>query len=487
MKHITIIGAGLGGLVAGALLAKAQYRVTVLEQHNIVGGCATTFKRGDFTCEVGLHEMEGVYTNPSLKTIFTQLNVYDHVAFIKAPEFFQITTKGHSFVMPHGIQAAQEALLEAFPEEHKGLKRYFTLLEHIALKMEMLRTIRWYHYLSFPITFYSLLRYKDRTVTEVFNTLFSNERLKVILNANIQYYNDTPNSLSFLLHCIAQYSYFSGGGYFIKGGSGTLSDYLAHVITSHGGEVVTKASVYACSPHHIHYTHNKKHHLLHTDVIISNASPKDTYALFNLPYHETKEIADSLLTIYIGFSKNLKAEYGKRPYSHFYYDTLSSIEEFNAMLHSPIHKRGFVFVDYSQIDSGLAPLEKSFGVVCLTDFLSEWEGLDVQNYKAKKRALETAIIKRLEHDYPNLSQHIEYIETGTAKSVQRYIKTPKGTAYGYKPTPKQFFKRPTSQSTQISNLFFVGQWVVAGGFSPSIMSGQLCADAIQTQIKKGVI
>jgi len=55
-KTITIIGGGLGGLTSGALLAKDGHKVTLLEQHNIVGGCATTFKRkGGFTCEVGLH------------------------------------------------------------------------------------------------------------------------------------------------------------------------------------------------------------------------------------------------------------------------------------------------------------------------------------------------------------------------------------------------------------------------------------------------
>ena len=74
LKTITIIGGGLGGLTSGALLAQDGYKVTLLEQHNIVGGCATTFKRkGGFTCEVGLHEMDGVFTNPQIKKIFDKL------------------------------------------------------------------------------------------------------------------------------------------------------------------------------------------------------------------------------------------------------------------------------------------------------------------------------------------------------------------------------------------------------------------------------
>ena len=50
---IIIIGAGLGGLTAGATLAKEGKRVLVLEQHFAVGGCATTYRRKGVTFEVG--------------------------------------------------------------------------------------------------------------------------------------------------------------------------------------------------------------------------------------------------------------------------------------------------------------------------------------------------------------------------------------------------------------------------------------------------
>ena len=42
---IVVIGAGLGGLVSAAYLAKHGFPVTLLEQHSLPGGYATSFDR----------------------------------------------------------------------------------------------------------------------------------------------------------------------------------------------------------------------------------------------------------------------------------------------------------------------------------------------------------------------------------------------------------------------------------------------------------
>ena len=77
MKYdIIIIGAGLGGLTAGAKLAREGKKVLLIEQHNKPGGCATTFKRGDFTLEVGLHEMDGPSPGDMKSRIFNELDVF---------------------------------------------------------------------------------------------------------------------------------------------------------------------------------------------------------------------------------------------------------------------------------------------------------------------------------------------------------------------------------------------------------------------------
>ena len=38
-----VIGSGIGGLSAAALLSKVGQRVLVLEQHDVAGGCTHTF------------------------------------------------------------------------------------------------------------------------------------------------------------------------------------------------------------------------------------------------------------------------------------------------------------------------------------------------------------------------------------------------------------------------------------------------------------
>lgn len=195
-------------------------------------------------------------------------------------------------------------------------------------------------------------------------------------------------------------------------------------------------------------------------------------------YKETKEYGTSLLTIYLGFSKNLKSIYGKRAYSTFLFKDIKTLDELDKKMRDNILNRGFVFVDYSQINSNLAKNGKSFGAIVTTSSIDEWDGLNVIEYKNKKEKVLNHYINELEKEYPNIKDYIEYFDVATPKTIKRYIKTPNGTPYGYAPTNREFFKIPKVKSKKIKNLYFVGQWVFCGGFSPSINSAKLVYDEI---------
>jgi len=61
MTQVIVIGAGVGGLTAAALLAKRGLKVTVLEAHIYPGGCAGTFYHQGFQFEAGATLAGGFY------------------------------------------------------------------------------------------------------------------------------------------------------------------------------------------------------------------------------------------------------------------------------------------------------------------------------------------------------------------------------------------------------------------------------------------
>ncbi len=480
-NKVAIIGTGLGGLSAGALLAQDGYDVTIIEQHDRVGGCATVFQRGEFTCEVGLHEMDGLYSDPIKKKVFEKLGIYERLTFLRPKEFYRLKTDSIDFVMPHSFESACQKLVDTFPNDVDAIRKYFALIKKIANGFTRLTEPKWSDLLSLPFWIFPILRYKNSSVQTMMDTLFgSNEALKLILNANIGYYHDNSTELSFLMHAVAQYSYFDGGGWFIQGGSQRLSDTFADIIKQNGGAVLLKSDVTRIEPNKLFYKHKRKTKTLEFDILISNISPMQTYAMANIAYTPTKTFSPmSFFCIYLGFDTDLKTTYPNQAYSTFYLDDIDSLHSYNATADTALEKRGFVFVDYSQIDSRLAPQGKSFGVIVTSDYLHEWEDLDKQAYKEKKQRIKEVLIDRLEEKLPGIKQHIIYSEAATAKTTKRYIKTPNGTAYGFAPTVKQFFQPPQIRSKKMPHLFFVGQWVIGGGFSPTIDSGFLAYEAIK--------
>jgi len=216
------------------------------------------------------------------------------------------------------------------------------------------------------------------------------------------------------------------------------------------------------------------------DIIANNSVP--VVANEMLPEEFGKRVADqvsdirpgaSLLTLYLGFKKSLK-DIGSKYYSYFLYDesvkTQSDILKNNK---GSLENRSFTFVDYSQVDSELAPSGKSVGAVCCIDYPEYWENLTKEEYRQKKEEVAQIFINKLDKIIPGLKEQIDYYEVGTAKTVGRYILTPQSAVYGYAQTP-EYFMKPKLET--IENLHFASAWTkIGGGFSGAIYSGYMCA------------
>ena len=59
-ESVLVIGGGIAGLTAAALLAYEGIPVTLLESHHQPGGCAGTFRRGSYVFDVGATQVAGM-------------------------------------------------------------------------------------------------------------------------------------------------------------------------------------------------------------------------------------------------------------------------------------------------------------------------------------------------------------------------------------------------------------------------------------------
>ncbi|MEY2645604.1 MAG: desaturase CrtD [Cyanobacteriota bacterium] len=67
---VAVVGAGIAGLTAAALLAAEGLEVVLLEAHSQSGGCAGTFRRGPYTFDVGATQVAGFEPGGSHARLF---------------------------------------------------------------------------------------------------------------------------------------------------------------------------------------------------------------------------------------------------------------------------------------------------------------------------------------------------------------------------------------------------------------------------------
>ncbi len=72
---VAVVGAGIAGLTAASLLARAGQRVELLEAHHQSGGCAGTFRRGPYVFDVGATQVAGLEAGGIHQRLFRHLNV----------------------------------------------------------------------------------------------------------------------------------------------------------------------------------------------------------------------------------------------------------------------------------------------------------------------------------------------------------------------------------------------------------------------------
>ncbi len=484
---VVVIGSGIGGLTAAALLAKRGLKVAVFEQHFLAGGFCTSWERGvrppsgspqvggnkggerlTYIFDAGVHDVSGLGERGAIRNVMRQLDIEEEVDWRRMDhEYF---FNGTHLRVPRDAKLFAAKLGEIFPSESDSVKSFFEEIESIYREMyadiektggvpTSPRTVE--EMMAYPAAHPHSFKWMERPFGEMLDTYFKDARLKEFLSALTGYLTDDPNQLT--VGAMAPiFGYYFDGGYYPGGGSQKFADALVNAIEANSGKVHLRTPVKRIVMENgravgIELDNGKIHR---AKAIVSNADLKRTFLDLvgrgHLPGKFARKIEEakpstSAFMVFLGVDFMPDIE------------SIGMVDEIGVMIPS-------------KVDPTLAP--RGHAAVTLIKLISQNEaaGWDrkAKGYNQRKRAYADEMIAAAEKAIPDLSRHIVYRQEASPRTFERYAWTTAGSIYG----PAWDSHHPPLKSP-VPNLYLAGSSVFPGpGVEAVVISGALAADAI---------
>ena len=455
-NRVIIIGAGLGGLECGYILAKNGMQVTVLEREAQVGGCLQTFRRGAALFDTGFHYVGALGEGESLHTLFRYFNLLD-LPWIKLDTecFDEVVIGEQTFRFANGHQPFMETMAAYFPREREGLKKYTDFLKNVG--DHIFDSFKPQHDGTFTDSLFARSAYEylcEIIKDPLLRKVLSGTSLKMELNAP-----------TLPLYTFAQINdSFIRSSWRLRGGGSQITEKLVEGIRAMGGEVKTKAAVTYMKEEDgriVGVSINDEDYM-ETDWVISSAHPAYTVSLVG----ESKKMRRiyrnriaNLDNTFGMFTANIRLKPGMLPYlNRNIYVHRSEADLWNVKTQNTES----VLVNYS------VPEEYSSTAVNI-DLLSPMSWQEVEkwanypvgrrgdDYVAYKEEKTEECIKLVEKRIPGLRGAVDKIFTSSPLSYHSYIASAEGCAYGIRKDYNNPMYTVLTPRTPIPNLLQTGQ------------------------------
>ena len=455
-KYVVIIGAGLGGLECGYILAKNGMKVTVLEREAQVGGCLQTFRRGTALFDTGFHYVGALDEGEALHTLFSYFDLMN-LPWKKLDEdcFDEVVIGENSFAFANKHQRFYERMSSRFPKEREGLKKYVDFLKQVG--DHIFDSFKGKDDGTFTNSLFASSAYEflNETVKDpLLRTVLSGTSLKMELNAP-----------TLPLYTFAQINdSFIRSAWRLKGGGMQIADKLVEDILRMGGEVKTRANVTSIHEENgkvVGVTINEEDYM-EADWVISSVHPAYTVSLVGDSQKIRRVYRNRIANLdntFGMFTANIRLKPGMLPY-----------ENKNIYIHRP--DADLWRVDTLNTESVLVnfsvPEEYSSTAVNI-DLLSpmswheveKWANYPVgrrgDDYVAYKEAKAEECIRLVEKRLPYLRGAIDKVFTSSPLSYYSYVASAEGCAYGIRKDYNKPMFTVLTPKTPIPNLLQTGQ------------------------------
>jgi len=502
---VVVIGAGLGGLTCGGLLAREGYSVLVVDQRPVPGGVCHSYQRQAFTVDIGPHLLSGCGVGWPVHRVLSALGVEDEVEFLPVDPLARTVFPGYEGLLPPNFEELVDRLAERFPEERPRMLMLFReMLQMYAEIDDLPTTFGLWDYLKVPVTHPIFIKYPNKTFSAMMDDFLLDDELKAIIAGLWVYFGLPPSQISAVFWTVVMMSYFLGGGFYPKGGIGRLSEALVKGLEKQGGEFLPSTRAERVVVRNSRVTGVeladmgfrwladgrlspqadrtlRKTFAIAADTVVSNADARLTMErLVGREYLPARYMAElramkpslSLIKIALGVE-------GPVPDALAYHDTvLFDTYDMDAVyrrMHADLPDAPCDITIPSVTDPGVAPSN------CHCVYLWNYAPYDAAD---DWRTVEGQVADRMiawteRRHWPDLSRRLVFRDVMTPWTLRQYTLSTQGAPYGWTFTPSQIgFNRPQPR-TPIRNLFLAGHWTTPGaGVAGVVLSGERTAEIV---------
>jgi all-trans-retinol 13,14-reductase len=488
-----VIGSGLGGLCCGAYLSKFGIPVTVVEQHDIPGGYATSFDRGrgKFVFEVSLHGTS-INNNPAAR-ILKNLGILEELQLVELPEIYRLRGQNLDILVPRRDPEAYIRLLaQYFPSEEKGIRGFVEEMVGIADEANKLHIKEGKFFKPFfPIQYSRMWNVRKKTLADLLNDYVKNTALQNTLASLWGYYGLPPSKLSGFYYAVATGDYLRNGSYYIKPRSQDLSNALAKAIETQGGKVLLGTSVekILVKNRGVEGVAISGGKVLPARAVVSNASVLDTFKKMlpqeTVPSDYLKKLEEyhpsvSSFIVWLGLNQELRGKI--KGYTIHVSSGHGSEADYQSFLKGEVDRGSFAVTIYDNLFEGYSRPGKSTLMLLFLTGYEPWRKFE-NDYKAglkkayqeEKERWTNILIHRAEKEViPGLSSMIEVKESATPLTNWRFTRNREGAIYGFEQSMNNAFMNRLSNRTPIKGLYLASAWGnPGGGFSGVLRGGEM--------------
>jgi len=504
---VVIIGAGNGGLIAAAELARRNAKILLLEQHNLPGGFASSFVRGRFEFETSLHELYDYGSSSDKGGTRRLLERYElDSEFVAVPEAYRLILtdpdESMDVVMPFGIDSYLDTIEKEVPGSRESIRKFFDLAEDINRATNYIGQTKGHPDQNVLLKEHSnFLKTTAYSVEDVQNALNIPEKARSILNAYWVYLGVPMSRLNFTIFVSMVYGYILKGAYIPKLRSHDYTTALDTRIRELGGKIEYNTTVEKILVENgkVVGVETSKGDKIKTNHVVCNASPTLTYNKLIHPKSEVPEIAYkeinarrhavSTFVVYLGLDATAD-ELGLKDYSYFINNNMNTDELYDSLNDLEAPKVQATICLNRAIPDCSPP--GTCIVSITTAFLpGVWDDIKPEDYFTMKNKIAEDLINTLETATgAPIKEHIEEIEVATPQTISRFTRAYNGVVYGYEPESwDSFVPRLMTMNDEkhIEGLEFCGGFGKrCHGYSSALKDGETAALlTLQDLIQKG--